>query len=86
MLRGPGKKKKHNSNPGREYVTKTFCDERFQRVVEKLESIDKKIDDWINEKKSEKKERSHALRNAIIGLIVGALIALLSYGLGRLPH
>jgi len=84
MLKRPRKEKKHNSegNPSREYVTKTFCDERFQRVVDKLESIDKKIDGFI----SEKKEESHALRNAIITLTVGALLALLGYGLGRLPH
>jgi len=75
-------KKKHDSeNPGK-YVTQTFCDERFLRVVDKLTTIENKID----ELKKEKREESHALRNAILSLIVGAFLALLGYGLGRLPH
>jgi len=78
MLSESRKKKKHSDNPGK-YVTQTFCDERFQRVVDKLTSIEKKIDAFI----SEKKEESHALRNAILSLIVGALLALIGYGLGR---
>jgi len=89
---GPGKKKKHNvTNPGTEYVTKTFCDERFQRIAEKLderdqriagklETIDKKIDDL----KKEKAEESHALRNGIISLVVGAVLALMAYALGKM--
>ena len=70
---------KKKDNPAG-YVTKTFCDERFQRVVDKLETIDKKIDDL----KSEKREESHALRNAILSLIVGAALALLGFALGRI--
>jgi len=74
------KKKKHGSsdNPGK-YVTQTFCDERFQRVVDKLTSIEKKIDGFI----SEKKEESHAFRNAIVSLVIGAALALLGYVLGK---
>jgi len=88
---GPGKKKKHSVNPGRpEYVTTTFCDERFQRINEKLDERDKRItgkletiDKKIDDLKKEKIEESHALRNAIISLIVGGLLALLGYALGK---
>jgi len=82
MLGRPGKKKKQHSgdNPGPEYVPRTFCDERFQRVVDKLTSIEKKIDGFI----SEKKEESHTLRNAVVTLVIGAALALLGYALGKM--
>jgi hypothetical protein len=81
MLSGSRKKKKHGSsdNPGK-YVPIAFCDERFQRVSDKLTSIEKKIDTFI----SEKNEESHAFRNAIVSLVIGAALALLGYALGKM--
>jgi len=76
------KRRRGTDNPRSEYVTRSFCDERFSRFMDKLEAIDKKID----ELKEEKREESHALRNTVLALIVSAFITLLSYGLGRVSH
>jgi hypothetical protein len=70
------------------FVTRGFCDERFQRVLDKLIGIDTKIDDLKKARDAESKEKqeeSHALRNTVLSVIAGGAIALLSWALSRWP-
>jgi len=70
------------------FVTRGFCDERFQRVLDKLIGIDTKIDDLKKARDTEseeKKEESHALRNTVLSVVAGGAIALLSWALSKWP-
>jgi len=70
------------------FVTRGFCDERFQRVLDKLIGIDTKIDDLKKARDTESKEKqeeSHALRNTVLSMVAGGAIALLSWALSKWP-
>ena len=63
-------------------VTKAFCDERFQRVVDKLDTINQNV----TELRQDKKESDHAYRNVILSIISGAVIATIAWVLTKMPH
>jgi hypothetical protein len=62
-------------------VTQAFCDERFQRVSEKIESGFKTLSDKIDELKEAKKEESHFWRNVLGTILSGAAVALITAAL-----
>lgn len=74
----PRKKSEHN--PG--YITKPFCDERFGRVIDKLDVIANKVDDL----KNKQEERGRDWKSFIAAVISGSLVALVAWGLANLAH
>jgi hypothetical protein len=70
---------KSDSNPGPGFVTRDFCNERTERVLEKLKVIEGKVDSLI----AEKKEESHSLRNTILSVLSGAVVALVAWAISH---
>jgi hypothetical protein len=75
----------------KEFVSKDFCNERFLRILEKLEHIEAKIDKMVSDKLEEVglakkvKRRSHeALRVFFYAVLGGAIVAAINYIFSRL--
>lgn len=57
------------------YVTRPFCDERFLRVMEKLEVIDDKVDK-ISEKGKDWRVLAFSILGSVIsGAVVGYIVS-----------
>ncbi len=69
------------SNPG-VFITEKFCNERFGRLLDKLDAIDDKLDKINNDKKSE----SHFWRNFLGTLAGGGLVAYFAWLLSTFAH
>jgi hypothetical protein len=69
---------KKENNP---YVTQGFCNERFNRVMDGITAINKKLD----EIKEDRKESSHFWRNFIAGIASGLILVGIGYGISCLP-
>lgn len=67
-------------NPG--YVTKDFCNERFERVSGMLGELKGILEDIKNDKKKE----SHFWRNFLGTIIGGGLVAYFAWLLSTLVH
>lgn len=67
-------------NPTSRYVTQIFCDERTTRILEKLDSIDKKVGNLT--KKEEQKERNW--KGFLISALSGAIVALVTWLLSQI--
>jgi len=68
------------------YISKDFCDERFQRVLEMLQTIDKKIDAMIAQKLKEagllsnnKTKSKEAFRSFLYVAVGGGIVAVVNY-------
>jgi hypothetical protein len=70
--------KKDENNP---YVTQGFCNERFNRVMDGISNINKKLD----EIRDERKETGHFWRNFIAGAVSGVILIAVGYGFSLLP-
>ncbi|MFQ6064227.1 MAG: hypothetical protein ACE5L6_02010 [Candidatus Bathyarchaeia archaeon] len=55
------------------YVTRQFCDERFDRIIDKLDVIDEKIDGIKSERKEETRDW-RALGFAVLGSVTSGII------------
>jgi len=67
-------------NPG--FVTEKFCDERFGRIVDKLDEMKS----LLQEIKNDKKKESHFIRNFAGTLIGGGLVAYFAWLLSTFVH
>jgi len=68
----------------KKYVTQDFCNERFGRILDKLEVIDGKVDDLRNEKRKGSRDWklfAFALTSGISG---GIIVTLVEWGLRSL--
>jgi hypothetical protein len=79
-------RQKHDGGNPTSYVTKTFCDERFNRTLDKVEELKRlyletsnDLKTEIRNMKDEKKEESHFWRNLLGTMFGGAIIALIAW-------
>ena len=63
------------------FVTRDFCDERFGRIMDKLDGIDNKITDLTNSRR----ESSRDWRNFVYTLVGGGIVAILTWILAHVP-
>jgi hypothetical protein len=89
------KESKKDTNP---YVSKAFCDERFQRVLDQFSNLQESMQDVkktsiekaeelkkaIKNIKAEEEETSHFWRNLAGTIVGGAIVAILAILLSRL--
>ena len=68
------------------YISKDFCDERFQRILEMLQTIDKKIDTMVAQKlkdagllNNSKTKSKEALRTFGYAASGGVIVAVVNY-------
>ena len=74
------RRKADSFNPNR-FVTRDFCDERFGRIMDKLNGIDEKITELANSKK----ESSRDWRNFAYTVVGGGIVAILTWILAHVP-
>lgn len=65
---------KHNPN-----VTVAFCNERFQRVMEKLDYIKESVDDIKNGKQEKKRSRRDFIYGTVKNIIGGGAVAFITF-------
>ena len=72
------------------YVTRDFCDERFQRILEMLEHIEQKIDKMMSDKFAEvglstnsKRKGREAFRVFGYAVVGGVIVAAINYLFGK---
>jgi len=73
-------RKKSGLDPSK-FVTRDFCDERFGRIMDKLDGIDDKITELTNSRK----ESSRDWRNFVYTLVGGGIVAILTWILAHVP-
>jgi len=66
-------------NPNSKYVTLTFCNERFNRIMDKLDAIDKKVDELKNQRRQSGRDWKLALLSILSGSTVAAITWILSH-------
>lgn len=70
------------------YVSKDFCDERFKRILEMLEQIDKKLDKAEKDRiqnNTNKRESFSAWRSFAFAIVGGSLVAFITWLLRIIP-
>ena len=92
---GKDKKNGGSANP---VVSRAFCDERFQRSLDQINSLKESIDEAkqatvdksdelkeeIKKLKSDKEEESHFWRNFLGTIVGGGLVAVIGFLVSRL--
>lgn len=76
---GDGKENPGNPLP---FITEKFCDERFKRVIGKMDEVKSAVDDL----KKESNNNKNFWRNIIGSIIGGGLVACLAWILTTIPH
>lgn len=82
-----------SSNPGRQYITRDFCDERFNRILDgnknlvvKISEVKDLVKSLTTEIKEEKKEEKHFWRNLLGTVLGGGVVAIIAWILSTVLH
>ena len=67
-------------DPNSKYVTLTFCNERFNRIMDKLDAIDKKVD----ELKKQRRQSGRDWKLAFLSILSGSAVAIITWLLSHI--
>jgi hypothetical protein len=60
------------------YVTKEFCDERFTRIMEKLDSIDRRLEKIENNQRESLRDWKRFVLTVLGGVVTALIVWLLN--------
>jgi len=70
--------------PEKQFVTVDFCNERFNRILDQLTMIDKKVTELSEDLSQEQKESKRDWKMFVLSILSGVIVALVTWALSHL--
>jgi hypothetical protein len=71
-------------SPEKQFVAIDFCNERFNRILDQLTMIDKKVTELSEDLSQEQKESKREWKMFVLSILSGVIVALVTWALSHL--